>query len=273
VFCTLNYRLQLSTISASNNFIYIYFFYFAVQVFVCGAAVQRGPWPPHSWSFLITLSDAPHSVGLLQTGDHLVVKTSTWQNTTVTTGKHPSPPAGFEPTVSAGERRRLCLRPRGHWDRLTVQFFFCLSQQPQWAMASSCTRFLDHIQRPSTIGRASVGGRSARGRDLYLTTHKTHDIHDPVGIRNHNLSRRAAVIYALDRAATWTAYGAVSDWKYVILSDRLIRKSERDSTWEEATLELLRCNSGISSTVPRKTTMCFRIVGVPVRIRTRHLRM
>ena len=46
---------------------------------------------------------------------------------------------------------------------------------PQWARASSFTRFLDHTQRRTTIGRTSLDEWSARRRDLYLTTHKTHN--------------------------------------------------------------------------------------------------
>ena len=34
--------------------------------------------------------------------------------------------------------------------------------------------FLDHTQRRSTVGRAPLDKRSARRRDLYLTTHDTH---------------------------------------------------------------------------------------------------
>jgi len=75
-----------------------------IIIICCGAATQRGSWPPHSWDFQITHNDAPHSVGLLWTGDQLVAETSTWQHTTLTTDKHPCPPVGFEPTISAGER-------------------------------------------------------------------------------------------------------------------------------------------------------------------------
>jgi hypothetical protein len=35
--------------------------------------------------------------------------------------------------------------------------------------------FLDHTQRRSTVGRTSLDERSARRRDLYLTTHDTHN--------------------------------------------------------------------------------------------------
>ena len=62
-------------------------------------------------------------------------------------------------------------------------------------MASSFLRFLDHTQRPTTVGRTPLDEWSARSRDLYLTTHNTHNrqhIHAPGGIRTHDLSRRAA---------------------------------------------------------------------------------
>ena len=52
--------------------------------FSCGAAAQRGPWPPHSWGFLITHNEASQSVGLLWTSDQFVAETSAWQHTTLT---------------------------------------------------------------------------------------------------------------------------------------------------------------------------------------------
>jgi hypothetical protein len=53
--------------------------------------------------FLITHNAAPQSVGLLWTSDQSVTETSTWQHTTLN-DRHPCPPVGFEPTISAGER-------------------------------------------------------------------------------------------------------------------------------------------------------------------------
>ena len=35
--------------------------------------------------------------------------------------------------------------------------------------------FLDHTQRRTTIGRTPLDERSARRRDLYLTTHDIHN--------------------------------------------------------------------------------------------------
>ena len=56
--------------------------------------------------FLITHNDAPQSIGLLWTSNQLVAETSTWQHATLATDKHPCPPVGFEPTISAGERQK-----------------------------------------------------------------------------------------------------------------------------------------------------------------------
>ena len=44
-------------------------------------------------------------------------------------------------------------------------------------MAFSFLRFLDHIQRRSTVGRTPLDEWWALHRDLYLTTHNTHDKH------------------------------------------------------------------------------------------------
>jgi len=41
----------------------------------------------------------------------------------------------------------------------------------QWARASSLTRFLDHTQRRTTVGRTPLDEWSPRRRDPYLTTH------------------------------------------------------------------------------------------------------
>jgi len=55
----------------------------------CGAVVQRGLWSPHFWGFKTTRNDAPPSVGLLWTRDHLVVEKSTWQHKTLIREKYP----------------------------------------------------------------------------------------------------------------------------------------------------------------------------------------
>ena len=66
---------------------------------------------------------------------------------------------------------------------------------PQWTKASSCTRFLEHTQWHTTVGKNPVDGWLAPVRELYLTTFNNHNRHTcppPGGIRTHNLSRGAA---------------------------------------------------------------------------------
>jgi len=88
---------------------------------------------------------------------------------------------------------------------ITLHFFWLVS--PQWARASSFTRFLDQTQRRNTVGGTPLDEWSARRRDLYLTTHDTHNkqtnIHAPGGIRNHNPSKRAASDLRLRPRGHW----------------------------------------------------------------------
>ena len=68
-------------------------------------------------------------------------------------------------------------------------------------------RFLDHTQRRATVGRTPLNERSVRRRDLYLTTHKTHNrqISMPrVGFEPAVSACERPKTYALDRAATGT---------------------------------------------------------------------
>jgi len=58
---------------------------------------------------------------------------------------------------------------------LLVGLFDLRRDSPQWARASSFTRFLDHTRQRTTVGRTPLDERSARRRDLYLTTHNTHN--------------------------------------------------------------------------------------------------
>jgi hypothetical protein len=53
----------------------------------------------------------------------------------------------------------------------------CIFTARQRALTSSFSRFLDHTQRRATIGRTLLDEWSIRRRDLYLTTHNTHNRH------------------------------------------------------------------------------------------------
>ena len=143
----------------------------------------------------------------------------------------------------------LRLRPRGHWDRLlsnglylpelkqtepvvsnhsppdtakvinawvsiSIPHFFSkllfLAQQPppQWARVYSLSRFLNHIRR-TRIGRTPLDEWSVRLRDLYLTTHNTHNRQTSitsVGFEPSISTGERPQTYALDRAATGTGF-------------------------------------------------------------------
>ena len=87
-------------------------------------------------------------------------------------------------------------------------FFFLLWRcDPTRVMASSFLRFVDHIQRHTTVRRTPLGEWSARRRDLYLTTHNTHNRQTsmpPVGFEPTISAGERPQTYALDRAATGT---------------------------------------------------------------------
>jgi len=54
-------------------------------------------------------------------------------------------------------------------------FFFFRRNSPLLDMASSFTRFLDHTQRRTPVGRIPLDEWSAHRRDLCLIRHNTHN--------------------------------------------------------------------------------------------------
>ena len=85
--------------------------------------------------------------------------------------------------------------------------FFLWRCDPTRIMASSVLRFLDHTQRRTTVGRTPLDERSAPRRDLYLTTHNTHNRQTsmpPVGFEPTISAGERPQTYALDNAATGT---------------------------------------------------------------------
>jgi hypothetical protein len=93
------------------------------------------------------------------------------------------------------------------WYQKLFFFFNFWRNSPQLAMASSFTRFLDHTQRHTTVGRTPVDGWPARRSDLYLTTHNTHNRQTSmpsVGFETTMSAGERPQTYALDRAATGT---------------------------------------------------------------------
>jgi hypothetical protein len=101
---------------------------------------------------------------------------------------------------------------------------------PQLARASSFTRFLDHTQRRTTLGRTPLVEWSARHRDLYLTTHKSHNGQTsipPGGIRTYNSIKREVADLRLRKRDHW-------DWPGIIF-----RNPNNRSPWV-----VLVCSSG-----------------------------
>ena len=89
---------------------------------------------------------------------------------------------------------------------LSFSFHFA-KQLPQRSMASSLTRFLDHIQRRTIVGRTPLGEWSARRRRIYITTHNIHNRQTsmpPAGFEPAVSAGEGPQTYVLDRAATET---------------------------------------------------------------------
>ena len=81
-----------------------------------------------------------------------------------------------------------CLVCRVEWNfQWLINIFFsywrynplwvCILQPSSGAIAYSRTRFLDHTKRRATVGRTPLDEWSVLRRDLYLTTHNTHNKH------------------------------------------------------------------------------------------------
>jgi len=98
-----------------------------------------------------------------------------------------------------------------------LTFFFLWRCSPTRAMASSLLRFLDHTQRQTTVGRTPLDEWSARRRDLYLTTHNTHNWQitmPPVGFEPTISAGERPQTYVLGRAANGTGVLTVYNTLY-----------------------------------------------------------
>jgi len=74
----------------------------------------------------------------------------------------------------------------------------------QWAMASSFTRFLEHTQRRTTVGRNSLDEWSTRRRETIHNAHNRKTSMPPEGFEPTTPAGKRPQTYALDRAATGT---------------------------------------------------------------------
>jgi hypothetical protein len=59
--------------------------------------------------------------------------------------------------------------------KFIIIFFLLWRCYPTRVIISSCLRFLNHTKRSTNVGRTPLDEWSARRRDLYLTTHNTHN--------------------------------------------------------------------------------------------------
>jgi hypothetical protein len=85
---------------------------------------------------------------------------------------------------------------------------FYLEQQPPVGQGLLIHEVLDHTQRRTTVSRTAPDERSTRRRDLYLTTHNTHNrltSMPRVGFEPKISAGERPQTYALDRAVTGTA--------------------------------------------------------------------
>ena len=79
--------------------------------------------------------------------------------------------------------------------------------------------FLDHTQRRSTVGRTPLDEWSARRKDLYITTHNTHNrltSMSPVGFEPTISAGERPQTYALDHATTGTGNNYLLPYKNII---------------------------------------------------------
>jgi hypothetical protein len=106
------------------------------------------------------------------------------------------------------------LRPRLHrsclyagWRHIHWKGFFCGAATQRGSWPPHYWGFLDHTQRRTTVGRTPLDEWSARRRDLYRTTHNTHNRQTsmlPVKFEPTISAGERPQTYALDRAATGT---------------------------------------------------------------------
>jgi len=101
-------------------------------------------------------------------------------------------------------------------------------------MASSFLRFLDQTQRRTTVSRTLLDEWLARHRDLYLTTHNTHNRQTsmpPVGFEPTISADERPQTYASDRAATGT--GGITTIRCVISQKSAHLTSIKAEAWND----------------------------------------
>jgi hypothetical protein len=90
--------------------------------------------------------------------------------------------------------------------------FHPVAQQPTSGTGPPYYRGFTITLRHATFGRTPLEDSSARRRDLYLTSHNTHnrDIHSPEGFESAIPKSERPQTRASDRAATWIGFGCIN---------------------------------------------------------------
>jgi hypothetical protein len=116
---------------------------------------------------------------------------------------------GLTDVISWNIRRRTVLVSAVIWRNINCYIIiYVWHNSPEWARASSFTRFLDHTQRRTTFGRTPLDEWSARRIDLQLTKNNIHNSQismPPVGLEPTITADEWPQTCALNRASTGTA--------------------------------------------------------------------
>ena len=89
-------------------------------------------------------------------------------------------------------------------------------------------RFVDHTQWHTTVGRTPLDEGSAHRRNLYLTTHSTHNRRAPSGITNPNPSKRSVVDTRLRPPGLWNR-----QCFFQVLYNSLVANYSRNVIWRD----------------------------------------
>jgi len=121
----------------------------------------------------------------------------------------------FRQNLSKSYKRCLlneCLRDKLPLQWTYAKIFVCFwRDSPQWARASSYTRFLDHTQRRTAVGRTPLDEWSAR-----FTQHSQQKKSmPPVGFEPTISAVERPQTYALERAATGTGTQIIERTIYI----------------------------------------------------------
>ena len=88
---------------------------------------------------------------------------------------------------------------------------------PQWARASSLSRFLDHTQlRHTTVGRIPLDEWSARRGSLYLATHNIQNKKNAMpqaGFKSAIPASERPQIHMMDRTTIGIGFADVQKWQ------------------------------------------------------------